>query len=706
LDLTRGPLLRVLMPKLAEQEHVLLLTVHHIVSDGWSVGVFSKELVLLYEAFSAGKTSPLPELPIQYADFACWQREWLQGDVLRAHLSYWKRQLGERPPALELPTDRPRPAVQRFRGATQSLVLPLSLTEAIKTLSQREGVTLFMTLLAAFDTLLHRRTGQTEMVVGTDVANRNRIEVEDLIGFFVNLLVLRVDLGGNPSFRELLTRVRETTLGAYAHQDLPFDRLVEELRPARDLSRNPLVQVLVVLQNAPMAAVKFSGLKINFVETESETARFDLFLNMVETEQGLKTLWTYNTDLFEAQTIGRLMSQFETLLGSVVATPDAPLDKLEILTESEKKQKAMEQKDRKESKLSKFINAKPKAVSLTPKELVKTELLQPGETLPLVIRPAVDDIDLAEWARGHRDFIEANLLKHGALLFRGFDLTTVSRFEQFASAICPELFGEYGDLPREEVSGRVYTSTPYPPNQPILMHNESSQMHCWPLKIWFYCVRAAQQGGETPIVDSRRIFQRLDPRIRDRFMQKGIMYVRNYTDGVDVRWQDFFNTDDRSAVEDYCRKAGIECEWKDGDGLKARNVCPAVALHPKTGEMVFFNQLQAHHVSCLDPTVRQSLLSLFAEEDLPRNAYYGDGSRIEDSVVDEIREVYRTSTVQFPWQEGDVTMLDNMLAAHGRNPYVGQRKIVVAMGEMVSKREVERAIEEHLKTHSNGDARQ
>jgi hypothetical protein len=242
-DLAKGPLIRAKLVRLAAEEHVFLVTMHHIVSDGWSVGVFNRELAALYQAFSAGKPSPLPQLPIQYVDFAHWQRKWLQGEALETLLAYWKRQLADLP-VLQLPTDRPRPTKPSFRGAWQARVLPRKLSEGLKELSRREGVTLFMPLLAALQILLQRYTGQDDIVVGTPIANRTRKELEGLIGFFVNTLVMRSNVAGNPSFREFLGRVREMALEAYAHQDVPFEKLVEELKPNRDLSRNPLAQVM------------------------------------------------------------------------------------------------------------------------------------------------------------------------------------------------------------------------------------------------------------------------------------------------------------------------------------------------------------------------------------------------------------------------------------------------------------------------------
>ncbi|WP_250125636.1 condensation domain-containing protein [Chroococcidiopsis sp. CCMEE 29] len=690
-DLEQGPLLRVTLLRLSQEEHIVLLTMHHIVSDGWSMGVLLRELAALYEAFSTGKSSSLPELPIQYADFAAWQQQWLQGEVLETKLAYWKQQLGGNLPVLQLPTDHPRAAVKTRRGAIQSFLLPSTLSQELHALSRKESVTLFMTLLAAFQALLHRYTNQDDIVVGTDVANRNRIETESLIGFFVNLLVLRTDLSGNPSFRELLGRVRKVALGAYAHQDLPFEKLVEALRPERNSSHTPLFQVLFVLQNAPMPPLELPGLTLRLLEVDNETSKFDLALFLTETERGLVATWQYNADLFEAATIARISAHFATLLDSIVAQPNARLNALEMLTETEREQGAVEKTEQKALKLKKFMNVKPKAVNLSQERLIKTDYLQPGETLPLVIQPDVDDIDLVEWVQSNREFIETNLLKHGAILFRGFKVNSVPEFENFAQAVCPELFGEYGDLPREGISSKVYGSTPYPSDQAILFHNESSHLHRWPMKIWFFCVQPAQQGGETPIVDSRKIFQLLDPKIRARFQQKQLMYVRNYTDNLDVSWQEFFHTTDKSVVEDYCRQACINFEWKD-NGLRTRQIRPAVTKHPKTDELVFFNQIQLHHISCLDPAVRESLLSLFGEENLPRHVYYGDRTPIEDSVIDEIQAVYRQATISFPWRKGDVLMLDNMLTAHGRNPYVGSRKIVVAMGEMMTQKQMEQRV--------------
>ncbi|NJM65766.1 MAG: amino acid adenylation domain-containing protein [Acaryochloris sp. RU_4_1] len=698
-DLAHGPLLRVELLRLEATDHVALFVMHHIVADGWSMGVLIREIGALYRAFRTGDLVSLPELPIQYADFALWQQQWLQGSVLETKLTYWKQQLANLVP-LQLPSDRPRETVSNSPGAAHSFYLSPQTSEALVTFSRQENVTLFMTLLTAFQILLHRHTQQEDIVVGTDVANRTDLAIEGLIGFFVNLLVLSTDLSGNPSVREALQRVRTVTLGAYAHQDVPFAKVVEALRPERQLKAIPLFQVLFVLQNAPMPPLELPGLMLEQLEVDSGAARFDIALFLTETEQGIKGVWRYNTQLFAADTIACLVSHFETLLGSLYDHPDARIHTLPMLSQTEQKNQSMQQQQRQASRFQKFASIKPQSIRLDADQLIQNSFLHSNAAFPLVIQSGVDALDIVDWAKAHHPFLESKLLHHGAVLFRGVGIDSATAFETLAVAICPRLYGEYGDLPRQDVSGKIYGATPYPANQAILFHSESSHLQSWPQKIWFCCLQPAQQGGETPIVDCRQILQLLDPKLRDRFAQLQLLYVRNYIDGLDVSWQEFFRTSDRAVVEATCRQAGIDYEWLPDNGLRTKQIRPAIARHPQSDESVFFNQIQLHHPACLEPDVRGSLLASFGSPDnFPRNVYYGDGSTIEDEVVQEILEIYQAIQVSFPWQEGDVLMLDNMLMAHGRNPYVGSRQVVVAMGDMISSEKQVRQSKEAAHAH-------
>ncbi|MGD1075767.1 MAG: amino acid adenylation domain-containing protein [Thermodesulfovibrionales bacterium] len=340
-DLSTGPLLRALLLQLNPKEHVLLLTMHHIVSDGWSLWILCRELSALYEAFSQGNPSPLPELPIQYADFAIWQRRQLQGKRLEEQLMFWKEQLKD-VSTLELPIDHPRPPVQTFCGAIHSVHFSEDLTEAIRSLSHKEGVTVFMTMLAVFQTLLHRYTGQEDIVVGTPIANRSSVEIEGLIGCFANTLVMRADTSGDPLFRDLLKRIRKSTIDAYAHQDLSFEQLVKELRPERDLSRHPLFQVMLALQNVPAAHLELPGLKLSRIGLENTRTNADLEVYLTETAQGLMGEFVYNTALFDEATIARMARHYQRLLEGIAANSALRLSELPLLSAAEQHQLLVE----------------------------------------------------------------------------------------------------------------------------------------------------------------------------------------------------------------------------------------------------------------------------------------------------------------------------------------------------------------------------
>ena len=681
-DLAHGPLLRACLIRLEDDEHVLSLTVHHIVSDGWSIGVLAAEVAALYRAFTAGGQLSLAELPVQYADFAAWQLQWLQSEAVSNQVDYWKRQLADLP-LLKLMGNK-TPTVPSYRGAVSYFSLEESLVHDLKRLSRREGVTLFMTLLAGFQVLLNRHSGQEDIVIGTDVANRFPVETEKLIGFFVNQLVLRTDLSNDPTFQELLRRVQDVTLAAYDNQDVPFDKVVETLRPDRGRSRTPLFQAKLVLQNAPLEPLTIPGVTLRQLNLDhgTQTAKFDLLLTFVELDQGLSAALEYSTDLFDAVRIEQTWQRFAQLLRDIVSRPDARLSEFEDFAETERRERQMEQPETRVSSFRKFKKTQPKAVSLGHGELIKKGRLSTGTAIPLVIEPQTDILDLAGWIASNWPSVQADLYKHGALLFRGFQLPDQTAFKQAVNATSVPLM-QYmeGATPRTELGGKVYTSTEYPADQSIALHNELTYVMSWPMKLWFYCLQPAEQQGETPIADVRNVLRRIDPKIVERFADKGWLLVRNFGDGLSLSWQESFHMERKSELEAYCRSARIDWQWKDGDGLQTRQVRPAIATHPVTGEQVWFNHIAFWHISSLEPQLREAMLALFGEDNLAYNTYYGDGTPIEDSIVAEIREAYRQETIAFPWQHGDLLMLDNMLVAHGRSPFVGTRKILVAMGD-------------------------
>jgi alpha-ketoglutarate-dependent taurine dioxygenase len=334
-----------------------------------------------------------------------------------------------------------------------------------------------------------------------------------------------------------------------------------------------------------------------------------------------------------------------------------------------------------------FKAIKRRAFNISGESLIKLDHLPGGKDIPIVVQPIVEGVDLVSWATANREFIDSLLLQHRAILFRNFKVATADAFDRVIKATSSGELLEYRDRssPRHEVGDKIYTSTDYPAEHSIFLHNEGTYWLTWPQKIYFCCLAASEKGGETPIADCRNIFRRIDPQIRERFVD--VMYVRNYNDGFGLTWETVFQTTDRDQVAEYCRRNDIGFEWKEGNRLRTRAVRPTVAKHPRTGEDVWFNHAAFFHISTLEPHIREALLAEFKEEELPYNTYYGDGSPIESSVLDVLRGAYEQEKVCFRWQEGDILMLDNMSVAHGRMPYVGSRTILAGMAEPIGRKD-------------------
>ena len=338
----------------------------------------------------------------------------------------------------------------------------------------------------------------------------------------------------------------------------------------------------------------------------------------------------------------------------------------------------MQQEDLIHAKLSK---ARRRPIEVANGNLVRAECFQPDASLPLVVQPLVNGIDPATWANTNRSWIEQKLSLHGGMLFRNFNISSVEAFRRFVLGVAgnePLAYSERSS-PRNAVGDNIYTSTDYPANQSIFLHNENSYQQSWPMDIFFYCATPAREGGETPIADCRKVYEYISPEVRERFIERKWMYVRNFGDGFGLPWQTVFQTTDRHVVEEHCRENGIQVEWRSGNRLRISAIRNAVSTHPRTGEPVWFNHATFFHVTTLAPSVRDALLADYEASNLPTNSFYGDGSPIEPEVLDHLREAYRRETVMFPWQANDVLLLDNMLVAHGRAPYTGERKVLVGM---------------------------
>ena len=323
-----------------------------------------------------------------------------------------------------------------------------------------------------------------------------------------------------------------------------------------------------------------------------------------------------------------------------------------------------------------------RAVTLSEEKLVERQYLGPGESLPLVITPVVSGVNLIAWAQANSDVINKELKRHGAILFRGFMSNGQEDFERFLEAMSlKRMHYLEGATPRTDLGNQIYTSTEFPPEHSIALHNELSYSQSWPMRISFFCVTAPEVGGETPIADMRKVLKRIDPDIRQKFIERGWMLVRNYGDGLSLPWQSVFRTSNKAELERYCAESHVLLEWKDEQRIRTRHIRPATAVHPETGEEVWFNHIAFWHISSLDPKTRGMLVRDFKEDGVPYNTYYGDGSPIEASVIEELRKAYDSETIRFRWQKGDLLFMDNMLVSHGRNPYAGPRRIIVGMGD-------------------------
>ncbi|MCD0500628.1 condensation domain-containing protein [Achromobacter sp. MY14] len=687
-DLATGPLLRAAVLRLAADRHLLVLVAHHIVFDGWSAGVFLRELCAGYEGHE------LPPLALQYGDYAAWSRAHAQSPAMQAGLDYWRRALAGAPALSTLPGDRERDAVADLRGATLRLPIPATLTRQLADLARRHDATLFQLLLASFLWVLHSRSGQEELVIGTDVAGRDHVELAPLIGFFVNVVPLRTRVRRDQEFGDWLAQVREGVLTAFEQRHVPFDRIVDATGATRDRSRNPLLQVLFVMQNTPHHAFTLSGLAIEPRHAPATDSKFDLGVFVHEREQGLDVEWNYATALYDLPTIERVAQGWADLLRQVAADPGLPLSGYALPSFKEPRMSVANPSPAAKLDRLRSLSARgPLAPAAThavaraaahavAHAAIRTSFLSPDRQFPIVVEALDPDLDPVAWAAAERERIENWLKTHGGILFRNFAISTAQQFESFAESVEPVLYGDYGDLPKKEGGRNTYRSTPYPEKQMILYHNESAHLDRWPRKQLFFCELPSRVGGATPIVDCREMLRRLPAELVQEFERKQLLYIRTFTDRLDVSWQSFFKTDDRRQVEATLRQAGIDFAWRGDDALQTRTRCPAVITHPVTGERVFFNQVQLHHLHCLEPEVREHLLSTAGLEWVPRHVCFGDGSPIPDAVMDLIGKTYEECAVRFDWRRGDVVMLDNMLAAHARDPYEEPRKVVVAMGSM------------------------
>jgi amino acid adenylation domain-containing protein len=677
--LEEGPLIKCMLLRVAGNRYVFLQKLHHIISDGWSMELLVKEVSAAYNAFKKGAEPKMLPLKIQYKEFAAWQNGLLDNKQVDTLRNYWKEQFSTPYTPLRLPLDFERPAVKKTDGEKIIFSLDKTVSQKITDISNKQGATVYMTLVALLNTFIYKLTGQRDIVLGSPVAGRQHASLHGQIGLYLNTLAMRTMVDETMPFASGIDAVRKTTLGAFDHQLYPLDLLIDDLKFERNVSRATLFDIGFTWQNISLDDTGtnggFEGFNVLSFQLDQQKVKTDLWFHAWEMDTQLQLSITYDTSLFAKQTILNFIEDFKGLTASLLESSSESIQSvIDTVTAG---QAGKKRSDKKKSSLEKFLTTKKNGAAAALQPLVKTAVLNNDKGFPLVVQPNVDGLLLAEWLRDNETFIADQLRTTGAVLLRGFNINSVEAFEKISLVLGKEQL-KYMDQssPRSLVAEKIYTSTDYPADQVINMHNELSYSQDWPMRIIFYCLKASATGGETPIADSRQVLKNISSATQEKFAQKGIMYVRNLVDGLGLSWRDVYQTNDKAVAEEYCRSHGIGFSWFGDNHLQIKWAKPAILDHPYTGEAIWFNHGFFFNALNLPEEVRMVIEN---PAHYPSDTFYGDGSPIEPEVIQEIREAFNKAKVVDAWEKGDVLLLDNMLMSHGRSSFTGERKILVSM---------------------------
>ena len=678
-DLENGPLHKIWLVQTAPDETVLLIAMHHIISDAWSVNLFVNELLVLYKnEVMPGTQQQLPALAIQYKDYVEWLKMKLNSDYIRKTTDYWVKQLAEETPRLSLPL-KLRGKQGSARVNSKKILIDQTVSEQLRTIAVSNNTTLFVVTLTAIKCLLSRYLETQTTTIATPVSGRDNPKLHPQIGLYIDLLLIRQQLDTSESFNTILHQVKANVMESLDHQ-YPYDLLADQL----NLGAQSQYEVGFTWQNTDemvdTVSLSSDQLVIEALELVYNNVKTQVWFHGWEYDGQVALSCTYQESFIKDQGVDTLLKDLTETFQLV--SQDTEKSILDIHNHLKTNEEMKKSKFDKNENFKKFLKTKKKVINVNTQEMVSITPLSENRTYPLLVKPQMQHVVLGEWLETNKEKIRKRLEETGAMLFRGFDIKDLAQFKQIAGRLGQQEM-DYVDQssPRTRVSNKVYTSTDFPQDQVINLHNELSYSHEWPLQILFYCHQAPETGGETPIADSHVVYQNLSEETISKFRTRGIKYVRNMVPGIGLSWQDVYQTEDRAEVESICHENGILFEWVTEDHLRISWTRPAIQDHPTTNLPVWFNHGYFFNARKLD----QSLLAMIEDKaHYPFNTFYGTGEEIEEETMQEIEAAFEKAKVAFPWQEGDILLLDNMRMAHARNAFEGNRKVYVAMNDPFS----------------------
>jgi len=683
-DLENGPLWRIRLLRITNDSLIMLTNFHHIITDGWSNRLFIKDLSKYYSELTHGISPKIDFSNPTYLDYTIWQNR--KSAEYDNKLEFWIENLRDLPDTAKKLQDHPRLQEAPITCGVKKLNIDPKETKEIKNFARNINLSVFMLFEACFNLAIAIETGLDDIVIGTDVANREHPDAEKVIGFFVNQIVLRNKLNLNNTVTDFLENVRINTIDALENQEVPFEKIVNHLNKSRSKNRSPIFQIKMFLDKAIFNQNYFKNIDVKNVEVQIPKPRLDLTFGLLEHDSHFSGEIIYDNKLFRSEKIERLISYFLHALKLIPNSMDLSIKELMASLENSISHEVNRNtKNLINLQASDSIGTRRReTVSMTP-DLVSCELpLQ--EWGPVKISANETGVDLCSWLENNRMTFRELFDNHGSLLFRNFNIREVEQFSKVSEYLIDDLVTDNGEHRAINDSGTVQTPVEYSKSHKLLWHNENTFNALWPSKILFGCHTPSDEGGETPLVDCNAIYEAIPKNMVDKFAKYGVMYVRNYgcEDGVGLGWKTVFSTDSRSVVEEKCREQNIQFEWKPNDRLVTYSIRPAFIKHPISGKFCWVAQIQHWHHSCLDKATRTSLETIHETEDFPRNCFIGNGEVIEDEFVINLLKVYEDIEFVFQWQKGDVLILDNRSIAHGRNEYIGERFLMVSIGDLTS----------------------